>query len=364
MAINLNLLLKVMVQNKASDTHIRGDSPVFLRINGIITPINASMMTEKEVEDLVFPLFTERLKNIFANKHEADFSFEGGELGRFRFNVFLHKGKIGVAIRHIPKSIPTFEDLRLPTDSIKRLLTNERGLILVTGITGSGKTSTLAAMVEHLNQTWEAHIITAEDPIEFAFTEKKCIISQRELGSDTTTFVDALRAAMRQDPDVIMVGEMRDLETTQAAITAAETGHLVLATMHTMNAVQTISRIIDLFPPHQQVQVRMQLSESLRGIISQRLLPCTLGGRLPAVEILNSTPHIKKMIAENQIDSIGQAITKGGFYGMQTFNQSLVKMHKDGMAKLEDIIQAASNPDDVLLAIKGIEQEIEPGRAK
>ncbi|MBI5743567.1 MAG: type IV pilus twitching motility protein PilT [Elusimicrobia bacterium] len=364
MAINLNLLLKVMVQNKASDTHIRGDSPVFLRINGNITPINSSNMTQKEVEDMVTPLLNGRLKRIFEEKHEVDFSFDGGELGRFRFNVFTHKGKTGVAIRHIPAKIPTFDELKLPADSIKKLLQNERGLILVTGITGSGKTSTLAAMIEHLNQTWDAHIITVEDPIEFAFTEKKSIISQREIGSDTTSFVDALRAAMRQDPDVIMVGEMRDLETTQAAITAAETGHLVFGTLHTMNAVQTLSRIIDLFPPHQQSQVRLQLSESLRGIISQRLLPCTKGGRLPAVEIMTATPHVKKMISENTIDAINQAIAKGGFYGMQTFNQSLVKMHKEGQAKLEDILQAASNPDDVLLAIKGIEQEIEPGRAK
>jgi twitching motility protein PilT len=353
-----------MVQNKASDTHIRGDSQVFLRINGAITPINSSNMTQKEVEDMIFPLMNQRLKSIFTEKHEVDFSFEGGELGRFRFNVFTHKNKIGVAIRHIPLKIPTFEDLRLPIDPIKKLLQNERGLILVTGITGSGKTSTLAAMIEHLNQTWDAHIITIEDPIEFAFTEKKCIISQREIGFDTNTFVDALRAAMRQDPDVIMVGEMRDLETTQAAITAAETGHLVFGTLHTMNAVQTLSRIIDMFPPHQQAQVRMQLSESLRGIISQRLLPCTKGGRLPAVEIMTNTPHVKKMIAENTIDAINGAISKGGFYGMQTFNQSLVKLHKEGQAKLEDILQSASNPDDVLLAIKGIEQDIEPGRSK
>ncbi len=362
MAINLNLLLKVMVQNKASDTHIRGDSQVFLRINGHITPVNSSNMTEKEVEDMVFPLLNARLRKIFEEKHEADFSYEGGELGRFRFNVFMHKGKIGVAIRHIPLKIPTFEELRLPIDSIKKILTNERGLVLVTGITGSGKTSTLAAMIEYLNATWDSHIITVEDPIEFSFTERKSIISQRELGADTTSFVDALRAAMRQDPDIILVGEMRDLETTQAAITAAETGHLVFATLHTMNAVQTISRIIDMFPPHQQTQVRLQLSESLRGIISQRLLTCTRGGRLPAVEIMTATPHIKKMIADNTIDSITQAISKGGFYGMQTFNQSLVKMHRDGLARLEDILQAASNPDDVLLAIKGIEQEIETKR--
>ncbi|MBI4802273.1 MAG: PilT/PilU family type 4a pilus ATPase [Elusimicrobia bacterium] len=363
MAINLNMLLKAMVQNKASDTHIRGDASVCLRINGAVTQINASTMTAKEVEELVSPLLTKRLSSIFNEKHEVDFSVEGGpELGRFRFNVFIQKGKICVAIRHIPVKIPTFEELKLPVESIKKLLLNERGLILVTGITGSGKTSTLAAMIECLNQKWESHIITIEDPIEFVFADKKSIISQREIGSDTTTFVDALRASLRQDPDVILVGEMRDLETTQAAITAAETGHLVFATMHTTNAVQTLSRIVDLFPPHQQVQVRMQLSETLKGIISQRLLPCTKGGRVPAVEVLCGTAHIKKMIAENNLDAINQAIVKGGFYGMQSFNQSLVRLHKEGMAKLDDIIQAASNPDDVLLAIKGVEQEIETKR--
>lgn len=362
MAINLNILLKVMVQNKASDLHIRGDAPVYLRISGVITQINASVMTAKEVEDMVYPLMNPRLRAIFNEKHEVDFSVEGDETGRFRFNVYIQKAKICVAVRHIPRKIPTLEELKLPVDSIKKLLVNERGLLLVTGITGSGKTSTLASMIEYFNQTWESHIITIEDPIEFAFSDKKSIISQREVGTDTNTFVDALRAALRQDPDIILVGEMRDLETTQAAITAAETGHLVLATMHTVNAVQTLSRIVDLFPPHQQVQVRMQLAETLRGVVSQRLLPCSSGGRIPAVEVLIGTAHIKKMIAENNLDSINQAIAKGGFYGMQSFNQSLVTLHKKGLAKLDDIIQAASNPDDVLLAIKGIEQEIETKR--
>ena len=359
MAITLDLLLKVMVQNKASDTHIRSDSAVFLRINGVITPINSSTLNGREVENMVFPLMSQRLKSIFNEKHEADFSFDGGEIGRFRFNVFVQKGKLCVAIRHIPRKIPTFEELHLPVESLLRLLTNERGLILVTGITGSGKTSTLAAMIEYLNQKWEGHIITIEDPIEFVFTEKKCIISQRETGSDTVSFVEALRAALRQDPDVILVGEMRDLETTQAAITAAETGHLVFATLHTVNTVQTLSRIVDIFPPHQQLQVRLQLSETLKGVVSQRLLPCSKGGRIPAVEIMLATPLIKKMLAENDMDGISQAVPKGAFYGMQSFNQSLVKLHKAGLAKLEDVIQAASNPDDVLLAIKGIEHEME-----
>ncbi|HOW89191.1 MAG TPA: PilT/PilU family type 4a pilus ATPase [Elusimicrobiales bacterium] len=360
MAIDLKTLLKAMVDHKASDTHIRGGAPVFLRINGVVNQINGSMMTPKEVEDMIFPLLNPRLKAIFEEKHDVDFSVDGdASIGRFRFNVYLQKTKICVAIRHIPARIPSFEDLKLPVESIKKLLHNERGLILVTGITGSGKTSTLAAMVEHLNNQWAGHIITIEDPIEFVFENKKSIVSQREIGTDTLTFVEALRGAMRQDPDVILVGEMRDLETTQAAITAAETGHLVLGTMHTVNAVQTISRIVDLFPPHQQAQVRIQLSEALKGIVSQRLLPCTNGGRIPAVEVLAGTAHIRKMIAENNTEAVNQAIAKGEFYGMQSFNQSLVRIHKQGLAKLDDIIQAASNPDDVLLAIKGIEQEIE-----
>ncbi len=362
MAIDLKTLMKAMVDNKASDIHIRGGAPVFLRINGVINQVNSSTMTHQEVEGLIFPLLNPRLKSVFDVKHDVDFSVDGADTGRFRFNVYMQKSKICVAIRHIPRKIPTFEELRLPVDAIKKLLTNERGLILVTGITGSGKTSTLAAMVEHLNSKLAGHIITIEDPIEFVFENKKGIVSQREIGTDTNTFVDALRGAMRQDPDVILVGEMRDLETTQAAITAAETGHLVLGTMHTVNAVQTLSRIVDLFPPHQQGQVRMQLSEALKGIVSQRLLPCIQGGRIPAVEVLAGTAHIRKMIAENNIDAISQAITKGEFYGMQSFNQSLVRMHKQGLAKLDDIIQAASNPDDVLLAIKGIEQEIETKR--
>ena len=355
--INIGLLLKIMIQNNASDMHIRSDSPVYLRIHGKLVPIKESTMSASEVDNLIKPIMSERTKKIFAENHEVDFSYEVENLGRFRINYYLQKSKPAIAIRHIPFNIPTLEDLKLPVQPIKKLLFNTRGLILVTGVTGSGKSSTLAAMIEYLNQNYDLHIITIEDPIEFVFKDKKSIISQREVGSDTKTFVDALRVALRQDPDVIMVGEMRDLETTKAAITAAETGHLVLSTMHTINTVQTISRIIDLYPPHQQNQVRLQLSETLRGIISQRLIPCSKGGRIVAVEIMINTPHIRKLIAENNLDAITQAISKGEYYGMQTFNQSLVKIYKSNLATLEDIVQAASNPDDVLLAIKGIEQE-------
>lgn len=358
MAITLDVLLKVMVQNKASDLHIRGNSQVFLRINGTITPINGSNMTEEDVVVMIKPLLNERLKKIYEEHHEADFSYDGGELGRFRFNVYKHKEKTGVSIRHIPLKIPTMEELRLPVNSIKKLLENERGIVLVTGITGSGKSSTLAAMIDYLNARKSQHIITIEDPIEFAFAEKRSIISQREIGTDTNNFIDALRAALRQDPDIILVGEMRDLETMQAAITAAETGHLVFGTLHTLNAVQTISRIIDMFPPHQQTQIRLQLAETLRGIISQRLLPCLKGGRIPAVEIMNVTPNIKKLIEETNTNGIIEAISKGAYYGMQSFNQALVTLYNEGMANMEEVLLAATNPDDVRLAIRGIEQDV------
>ncbi|MCX7641611.1 MAG: type IV pilus twitching motility protein PilT [Elusimicrobiales bacterium] len=355
--LNINVLLKIMVQNLASDLHIRSDSPVYLRIHGKLVPIKDSTISTKEVENLITPIMTEKIRKVFNEKHEVDFSYEIENIGRFRFNYYLQKSKPAIAIRHIPFQIPSLEELKLPVQPIKKLLSNTRGLILVTGVTGSGKSSTLAAMIEHLNQTQDLHIITIEDPIEFVFKDKKSIISQREVGNDTNSFVDALRVALRQDPDVIMVGEMRDLETTKAAITAAETGHLVLSTMHTINSVQTISRIIDLYPPHQQTQIRLQLSETLKGIISQRLIPSTKGGRIVAVEIMINTPHIKKLIAENNLDGITHAISKGEYYGMQTFNQSLVKIYKSNLATLEDIVAEASNPDDVLLSIKGIDQE-------
>ena len=359
MAITLSVLLKVMVQNKASDLHIRGNSLVFLRINGNITPINGSEMSEAQVEEMVKPLFTDRLRKIYGEHHEVDFSYDGGELGRFRFNIYRHKEKTGVTVRHIPLQIPTLEQLRMPIESIKKLLENERGIILVTGITGSGKSSTLAAMIDYINQRKSLHIITIEDPIEFTFKEKRSIISQREIGTDTNNFIDALRASLRQDPDIILVGEMRDLETVSAAITAAETGHLVFGTLHTLNAVQTVSRVIDMFPPHQQNQIRLQLSESLKGVISQRLLPCMKGGRVPAVEILNVTPNIRKLIEESNSSGIVEAIEKGAYYGMQSFNQSLITLYNEGMADMDQVLAAATNPDDVRLAIRGITQSNE-----
>jgi twitching motility protein PilT len=254
-------------------------------------------------------------------------------------------------------TIPTMESLRLPVATVRKIADNQRGLVLVTGITGSGKSSTLSAMVDYVNQTRSEHVIMIEDPIEFVHKDKKCIVSQREIGDDTLTFVDALRMAMRQDPDVIMMGEMRDLETVSAALTAAETGHLVLGTLHTIDAIQSIARV-DLYPPHQQAVVRIQLAETLKAVISQRLLSGLSGGRIPAVEVLVVTAHVRKLIEENNSQGIMTAMSKGAFYGMQTFNQSLVKLYRDGLVSEEEILAAASSPDDVKMALRGIEQEV------
>ena len=363
MAVDLHTLLKTMVKNNASDLHIRSNDCAYVRCDGKIKPVEKSDMTAEEVNSLAYSCMTEKAKKDFENKQEADFSINDEEYGRFRFNVFQQTGKISIAIRHIPKVIPDFEQLNLPAATLKKISDNHRGLILVTGVTGAGKSSTLAAMIDHINQTYSKHIITIEDPIEFLHENKNSIISKREVGIDSHSFLSALRASLRQDPDVILLGEMRDHETAKAAITAAETGHLVFATIHTVNAVQTISRIIDIFPPHQQNQVRIQLSETLKAVISQRLLNSDKGGRLPAVEILITTPNVKKLIAENNLGEITKAIEQGSYYGMQTFNQSLIRLYQQKLVSLEEVLQSASNPDDVMLAIRGVEQDIKMSKS-
>ena len=357
MAVELDLLLKTMLQHNASDLHIRGGSRAYLRVDGNVKPVDGSMLTAKEVELMALPLMSTDNLTQYKTHKQADFALDKGSMGRFRCNLFIQRGIPCLAVRHIPSAIPSFTDLHLPEETMQKICANERGLVLLTGITGSGKTSTLAAMIDYINAEKEYHVITIEDPIEFVHKDKRSVISQRELGADTPSFVESLRGAMRQDPDVILVGELRDLETMQSAVTAAETGHLVFGTVHTTNAYQTISRMLDLFPPHQQTQVRLQLASSLKAIVSQRLLPCTKGGRIPAVEILIISAHVKKLIEDNQLDGIAQAMHKGAYYGMVTFNQSLVHLHKQGLVTLEDVLSAASNPDDVMLAIRGIEQE-------
>jgi twitching motility protein PilT len=359
--MDLQTLLQNMINKRASDLHIRAGGPAYIRVEGDLRPVSPEPIPAADAEAMLNSIMTKRVQKLWQERGEVDFGFQAGEVARFRVNAFKQRQRLAIAIRFIPTTMPTFQELRLPVATMKQISDNSRGLILVTGITGSGKSSTLSAMVDYINETRAEHIITIEDPIEFVHQDKKAIVSQREIGEDTQTYSDGLKMAMRQDPDVILVGEMRDLETTSAALTAAQTGHLVFSTLHTGDSIQTISRIIDLYPPHQQALMRVQLAESLKAVVSQRLLPAVKGGRVPAIEILIVTPHVRKNIEENNSTAIMQACAKGQFYGMQTFNQSLVKLFKDGLVKEEDVMEAATSPDDLKLALRGIEQEIRPG---
>ncbi|MBI2387765.1 MAG: type IV pilus twitching motility protein PilT [Elusimicrobia bacterium] len=358
--MTLQELLQVLVNKHGSDLHVRAGGPAYIRVDGELIQAGPDAIPPDQVEAMLKQVAPPRAQKTFDERGECDFSFQAGEVARFRVNAYKQRQRLCLAVRFITTQIPTLQDLRLPVATLKKISDNSRGLVLVTGITGAGKSSTLAAMIDYINENRAEHIITIEDPIEFVHKDKKAIISQREIGEDTATYTDGLKMAMRQDPDVILIGEMRDLETTQAALTAALTGHLVFGTLHTTDAIQTIGRIVDLFPPHQQPLIRIQLAESLRAIVSQRLLPSTKGGRVPGVEILINTPHVRKQIEDNKAIEIVQALQKGQFYGMITFNQSLVKLFKDGLATEAEVLSAASSPDDLKLALRGIEQEIKP----
>jgi twitching motility protein PilT len=292
----------------------------------------------------------------FDEKHEVDLAYSIAGLGRFRVNAFMQRGTIGIVFRVIPFGVKTIEQLELPK-VVERIAMENRGLILVTGTTGSGKSTTLAAMIDYINSNRTCHIITIEDPIEFLIRDKRSMVNQREVGVDTGSFAAALRGALRQDPDVILVGEMRDFETIQTALTAAETGHLVMSTLHTIDATETITRIVSVFPPHQQQQIRLQIGSVVKGIISQRLVPKSDGrGRVPAVEVLVSTARIRECIGDKERQGeIHDAITKGfTTYGMQTFDQSLMALIKKGMVSYDEALMHVANPDDFALRFKGI----------
>ena len=359
--MDLQAMLQVMINKSGSDLHVRSGGPAYLRVHGDLAPIAPEVLSQAEVEGMLARIMTPRAKKIFEARQECDFSFQVGEVARFRVNAFKQRQSLSMAIRFISMKIPTVEELHLPVATVRKIADNSRGLVLVPGVTGSGKSSPLAAMIDYINSNRSDHILTIEDPIEFVHKDKKSVISQREIGEDTQNYVEALKMAMRQDPDVIHMGEMRDAESVSAAMTAAETGHLVFGTLHTLDAVQTVNRIIDLYPPHQQLLVRLQLSDTLNAVISQRLLSCLKGGRVPAMESMVVTAHVRKLIEDNNTSGLGQAIAKGAFYGMQTFNQSLAKLYKDGLVKEADALEAAGNPDDLKLAMRGIEQEVRTG---
>ncbi len=331
----VELLLEEVVKKKASDLHLQVGMPPMLRIDGALTPQSQTPLDEKGLEELVFSLLDDDQKQILLRDKEFDFSFAFGDLGRFRVNAFHERGNLAAAMRLIPNEIRTIQDLGLPP-IVEKFTDYPRGLVLVTGPTGSGKSTTLAAMVDKINQEQARHIITIEDPIEYTHTAKKSLVVQREVHYDTFSFSAALRSALREDPDVVLIGEMRDLETIAAAITIAETGHLVLATLHTNSASQSVDRMIDVFPPHQQPQVRAQLGNMLMAICSQRLIPKLGGGRVAAAEILVATPAVRNIIREGKSYQLEAVIQTGAEYGMQSMDRTLVNLIHTGVISYDE----------------------------
>ncbi|TLM65337.1 MAG: type IV pilus twitching motility protein PilT [Deltaproteobacteria bacterium] len=355
--MDLNEILSVGLKGNASDIHLKVGLPPIYRIDGTLRPLpNAPRVTPEFAENFCDQIMNEMQRERFAKAREVDLAYGVPGLGRFRVNAFSQRGSISLVFRAIPFDIKGIDDLLLPP-VIKKLCMASRGLILVTGATGSGKSTTLAAIIDYINANRKTHIVTIEDPIEFLHRDKKSIINQREVGSDTLGFQVALKSALRQDPDVILVGEMRDHETIETALTAAETGHLVLSTLHTVDAAETVNRIISVFPPFQQRQIRIQLAAVLKGVISQRLVPRADGkGRVPAVEIMVATARVRQLIDDkDQTKLIPDAIQQGyEAYGMQTFDQSLMMLLKNKLISFEEAMRQASNPDDFKLKISGV----------
>jgi len=355
--MDLNQILVEALSQEASDVHIKEGTPPIFRVNGVLKAWRKlKPFDHNDLAKMAFGLMNDWQKERFIKNKEVDMGYEVYGLGRFRVNVFQQRGKMRIALRIVPYQIKSLEELHLPP-VIRGIALEQRGLILVTGTTGSGKSTTLASMIDIVNNERNCHIITIEDPIEFVHDDKKSIVDQREIGSDTSTFSGALRVALRQDPDVILVGEMRDFETIETALTAAETGHLVMSTLHTLNATETVNRIISVFPPYHQKQVRLQLSGILKGVISQRLAPRADGlGRVPAVEVLVSTARVRECIVEkDKTGEINDAIARGfTAYGMQSFDQSLLNLMQQGLITYDEALKHATNPDDFALRVKGI----------
>ncbi|MGB6481865.1 MAG: type IV pilus twitching motility protein PilT [Candidatus Acidiferrales bacterium] len=365
MAVAVDDLLRKAVESKASDLHLKVGNHPYLRVDGILQPIaDIPRVTPEEMLSMAFSMMTNRQKQKFKETAELDMAYGVAGLGRFRVNVFQQRGNVGMVLRVIPTKIRTIEELNLPT-IIEKICEEQRGLVLVTGTTGSGKSTSLAAMIDRINSIRPEHIITIEDPIEYLHRDKKGFINQREVEVDTSTFSTALRAALRQDPDVILVGEMRDLETISTALLAAETGHLVFSTLHTLDATETIQRIIAVFPPPEQKQIRLQLASTLKAVVSQRLVRKSDGvGRVPAVEVLISTGYIRDCIINpDKTRLIRDALAAGtSQYGMQTFDQSIFDLYTKNLITLEEAMIRATNPDEFKLRIQGIRSAADAAR--
>jgi len=356
--MDLSEVLLVALNNRASDIHFKVGQPPLLRIDGELVPLkDYSALDSNEIAKTAYQIMSERQRERFLRDMEIDMGYGISGLGRFRVNIFQQRGTIAIALRVIPFGIKGFEELNLPVEVMERIAKEVRGLVLLTGTTGSGKSTTLAAMIDYINSTRRSHIITIEDPIEFLHRDQRGIISQREIGTDTDNFAQALKMALRQDPDVILVGEMRDFETIETAILAAETGHLVLSTLHTLDAAETVNRIVAVYPPYQQKQIRLQLAGILKGVVSQRLLPRADGmGRVPAVEIMISTARIRDCIVDkDKTQDIHDAIAQGhATYHMQTFDQSLMELLTRELITYDEALLHSSNPEDFALRVKGI----------
>jgi twitching motility protein PilT len=352
--MELNSLLSRAVELGASDIHLKVGVPPILRRDGSLGPLEeAPILTDRDTEvvlEAVGKRSPERYE-AFGTTGDLDIAYQEGDLPRFRVNAFRQRGHISFAFRVIPKNVPNFDTLKLPA-GVRRLAEEHRGLVLVTGATGSGKTTTLAAMIDHINRSRKQHIVTIEDPIEILHSDHSCIVNQREIGLDTTDFMQALRRALRQDPDVILIGELRDAETAQTALQAAESGHLVLSTLHTVDAAETLGRMIEFFPEAKQQMIRSVMAGVLKGVVSQRLLPRIDGGRVAAVEVMVTNTRIADLIRENKPEAIEDAVDEGSFFDMQTFTQSLIDLVVAGIVDQETAANAATNRHDFLVSLE------------
>jgi twitching motility protein PilT len=357
-------ILELAVSQGATDLHVKVPSPPVLRIDNALVPQEEwPRFTAQDIEGILEEITTEEQREVFKKEQELDFAYSVPELARFRVNVLRQRGTISLAFRRVSSSVPSIDELGLP-QVCKPLILKPRGLILVTGPAGSGKSTTLAAMINHLNENEARSVITIEDPIEYLFQDKKCLIRQRDLRDDTKSFATALIHALRHDPDVIVIGEMRDLETISTAITAAETGHLVLATLHTIDAAQSIDRIIDVFPPAQQRQMRLQLSQVIEAILSQTLLPCIGGGRVAAFEVMLANGVIRRLIREEKIHEISASMEMGQLEGMHTLDQALAELVRSGIVAKEEAVRKTSSPVKLAKLIRGdqdnLKLQVEP----
>ena len=346
-----------MIKKGISDIHFKANAPPLIRIYGKLVSTGFDQFTAKAIEELAYSLMNPEQKKSFDEENELDVAYSIDTVSRFRVNVYRQRGTVALTLRVVPLKVKTFQELNLPEEPLKKLASESRGLILITGVTGAGKTTTLNAMLDYINATFQYNIITVEDPVEYFHTDKKSSISQREIGLDTKSYEKALKYVLRQDPDVVVIGEMREYKEISAAVTAAETGHLVISTLHTMDAVQTINRIIDTYPPHQKESVRAQFSNVIKGVVAQRLVNSSNeGALLPATEILIGTSLVRKLIAEGKPVDVYKAMEQGDYYGMHSFDQDLFRLYKEGKITMDEALDKSTNPDDLMLKLKGIEQ--------